>query len=132
MKGLPTTWAQVCKIKGIDRAIPDVSNFPEEMREYMINAYMHPIIVEVLNADHKPVYTPWIPDYTDYSQTKYEIWWDVKATADKPAGVGLAYFDYDGQCTHSYCGSRFCFRDVPRAKHFAQYFLPVVNKHYLI
>ena len=81
------TWEKVCKAKGISDVIPfDVSMLPKETQNYLIAAYMLPIIIEVRNGKD------WKPDYTKgNNQWKYELWLKVIADKDRPSGFGLSY-----------------------------------------
>ncbi|MPM88376.1 hypothetical protein SDC9_135479 [bioreactor metagenome] len=55
-----------------------------------------------LCVGHDAVNPTWNPDYTDYSQIKYENWWNMGSSS----GVGFSFLVYDFWITYSNVGSR--------------------------
>lgn len=125
MAKVPTTWALICKKKGISPTIPfDVSMLPKEMQNYFIACYQNPIIIEVLNDG-------WIPDYTDMDQPKYEIRWRVNADKKRPSGFGLSYDNYVYWNSFSLVGVRHCFKDYNTMMLYVKHFKKVAEHQYL-
>ncbi len=109
-KTIPKTWKQVCKVKGIEDAIPfNVSMLAKEMQNYLIAAYKLPIIIEIRNEG-------WFPNYNDMSQPKYELWPNVIADKEHPSGSGLSSCDFVDWLTSTSVGVRFCFKDWETAQ----------------
>lgn len=72
-------------------------------------------ICKALNGD-------WIPDFTNSSQPKYFIWWDLSSGE---AVYFYSDFYFQGSC----CSARLCFLDEKTAKHAGKYFQPEFNKY---
>lgn len=111
-KKLPTSWEQVCKIKGIDPAqLPDVSWMPANMQAYMIAAYKLPIIHDVLNEGH-------VFDWTNRSEWKYCGWYIM----GDGTGSGFSFSGYDYAYTVSFVGARLYLKSGDLVRH--------ANKHF--
>ena len=66
----------------------------------------------------------WIADYTDSSQKKYEPWFNMGSAS----GVGFSFYDYVVWCSHSYVGSRLCYKSSDLCKHFSNQFLDIYKE----
>lgn len=125
MNTLPTTWAEVAKQKGLAEVLPfDLSMLDEVTQSYLSSCYRLPIIIETLNGG-------WIPDYTNRSQPKFEIFFEIIADKERPSGFGLAYHACDWWTTLSFVGVRLCFKDRPTAEHAITYFMPELERFIL-
>lgn len=58
----------------------------------------------------------WEPDWSDYFQYKWVLWFGYKS------GVGLSYYDFDNWFSLTYVGSRFCYKSAGLAKFAGQQF----------
>ena len=106
------TWQEAFEMKGMDiNIMPDVSMLPEAYRKPQLALFKLHVVAEVLNDG-------WIPDYTEGQQnTKYEPWFEVIPSKDKPSGSGLSYYDFDHWYTHSNVGVRLCYKDRSTAEY---------------
>lgn len=93
--------------------VPDLSNFPEDLRTYFENQYKAVVITEALNEG-------WKADWSDRSQEKYIPWFFVS-----PSGFSF----YDTLCRYSYpyagIASRLCFKTRALAAYAGEQFLEV-------
>jgi hypothetical protein len=106
----PATWKEICKVRGISEKIPfNVSKLPSATQNYLISAYKLPIVIETRNEG-------WVPDYTDLSQSKYELWPDILADKEHPSGFGLSFDVCAYWFTSTDVGVRFAFKDLETAK----------------
>ncbi len=102
-------WEEICKEKGISTEVPmDVTRLPKTEQNFHIASYKLGIIIARNNqlANNNQV---WIPDYTDMSQWKYELWLKVIADKSRPSGFGLSYDGYGCWYTFTGVGVRFAF-----------------------
>jgi len=86
-------------------ALPEVSMLPEDLGSFLTNTYLLATVIEAKNYeanDNKP----WIPDYTNWEEDKYE---PSMYMGKDSSGSGFSYYVYDGWSTDSGSGSRFCF-----------------------
>lgn len=118
-------WKSVCAFHKMSEAIPDVSAWPEHMRNYAIAAYKLPFIVEAENKG-------WIPDYTDSSQIKYEPVFKIIADKKNKSGAGLSLLDCDSWRTRSLVGPRLVFRDWDTLKKCVEKHIDVYTDFYII
>lgn len=117
MNTLPINWSEVAKLKGLPEAMPfDLSMLDTVTQNYLYSAYRLPIVIETLNDG-------WVPDYTDSSQYKYEIWLNIIADKERPSGFGLVYYVYLDWSADSAVGVRFCFKDQKTALYAIKYFM---------
>lgn len=119
-------WSDVCKYHGIDqKKLPDVSSFPKELRDYMLNMFKACMITSAVNEG-------WIPDWNNTSEYKYRLWFWIKASKDKPSGFGFsaALCDCTGSSTD--VGSRLLFKSSELAMHAAKKFPDVYKAIILI
>lgn len=125
MKKLPSTWEEICAVKGRDPLIlPDVSAYDEKHRKHAIADFKLIIIAEVLNED-------WIADYTNY-KPKYFPVFEVIANKENPSGSGLACDIYGYWNAHTAVGSRLCYKSVELAKYSGKTFLDIHKDYQLI
>lgn len=115
---LATSFEEICEIKGydIEKSLPTVSSVPEQFRKQIIALAKAMIITEYLNDG-------WIPDWDNYYEWKYVIWFSM----DKP-GFRLYVVRLYVSFTHSGAGSRLCFRTRALAEHAAKYFLEIYKE----
>ena len=104
----------LCQKHGLDpNALPDVSKVPEKRKKYIISCERIAIIAECYNKEDKDgniLDEGWIPNYSDYNQRKYEIWFRVIKDTSSVSGFGLAYGGYVSWSTLTFCGGRLCFK----------------------
>jgi hypothetical protein len=66
----------------------------------------------------------WVPDWTNYNEYKYFPYF----TMGSPAGVGFAYYGYDGWRTGSCVGSRLAFKSSDHASYAGKLFEQEIYK----
>lgn len=115
---LVTTFEQACEAKGYNPEIvlPVVTGMPEELQAPIIAAAKAFIIVDVLNDG-------WIPNYDDYNEEKWELWYWL----NKP-GFRLDVVGYVSTGTHA--GARLVFKDKARARHMDKHFRDIMQVLY--
>lgn len=106
------TWQEAFEKKGMDMNImPDVSMLPEAYRKPQIALFKLHVVAEVLNEG-------WVPDYSEKNcNTKYEPWFEVIPSEDKPSGSGLSYNDCGSWHSISFVGVRLCYKDRNTAEY---------------
>ena len=129
-----TTWEAVCQARGTDpKALPDVSHLPlpdgDDDKEfsfanYMIACYKLPILFAFFNQARKP-------DYTNVSD-KYFAWFGVKATKQKPSGVGFSDSGTYASDSVTVVGSRLTSHDPDVVRHLQRHFEDVWKYHQLM
>lgn len=119
-------WADVCKYHGIDqKKLPDVSSFPKELHDYMLNMFKACMITSALNEG-------WIPDWKNTSEYKYRLWFWIKASKDKPSGFGFSDANCGYAISDADVGSRLLFKSSGLAMHAAKKFPDVYKAIILI
>jgi hypothetical protein len=105
---LVKTFEEACEHLQLDAAkvIPDFSAYPVRHQAAMTAHGKLVIIAEALNEG-------WQPDWTNYGQYKYYPWFEMGG----PAGVGFSDTHYDHWHSHTFVGSRLCFKTASLAKH---------------
>jgi hypothetical protein len=102
---------EACAVKGLDPThLPDVSMIPEEFRQAVIDGYKLMICINVLNGD-------WAPNWNDQNEPKYQPWFEVKASKNKPGGSGLVYYNANYWFANTYVSSRLCLRSRELAEY---------------
>jgi hypothetical protein len=123
-----TTWETICEFKKIDpAALPVVHHLPEEDQLYLIGCYKLPKIIAALNEQFHG--KPWLPDYTNMNESKFEPAFEIKASKEIPSGFGFSGSRCDDWGASSSCGSRLAAVDREviyfAQKHFEQVFKDV-------
>lgn len=119
------TFEDACKILALDpeKVTPDFTAYPEQDVKSM-QAYAKLVIVvraaNMLDNDGKE----WIPDFSDWDQPKYEIWFRF----DKGSSA-FRYFVYDFWNTDSCVSSRLCFKSRAVAKYIGNQFIDLYNEY---
>jgi hypothetical protein len=120
------TWQDAFKKKGLDpNVLPDVSMIPEEYKKAVIAQYIMSVVADVLNEG-------WIADYTDSDQCKYQPYFVVNASKEKPSGFGLSCLGYDRWSAGTDCGVRLCYKDAETAKYAGTQFIKLYEDLYLL
>lgn len=103
MKSQINSLEDAFKAQGIDSNVrPDVSNLPEEFQKHTILNFELDVLIMALNSEGLD--KTWMPDYSDFSQPKYEHWYDYSSAS----GWSVHGVDYWHSTTS--CGSRRVFR----------------------
>ena len=118
------SFEDACVSLGIQPAVPDFSNTPEQHRKAFEAHYKLVIIAEALNQG-------WQPNWSDPHQLKYYPWFEVKANEDNPAGFGFWYTDYDCDLTRTAVGSRLCFKSSELALYAGKQFEDLSKEYFL-
>lgn len=121
------TFEDACQVEGLDatKVIPDFSMYPEQDREALEAHAKLIIIVRAANRlanDGKE----WVPDWTDYSQPKYEPWFDLDTSSS-----GFRFNVYDYWRTISLVGSRLCFISYEVCEYIAEQFTELYKVYFL-
>lgn len=97
-----------------------IPGLPEKYQKKNNADLLVDIVIEALN--NEGLEEPWVPDFTDYSQPKYEIWWE------RSAGSGWSLSVVDSWNADTSCGSRRVFRTREIARYFAENFLELMQE----
>jgi hypothetical protein len=120
MKSKIKKFESACKAEKIDsKLLPIVNHLDEKSAKKSIADYKVDVIIKALNSEGQD--KPWIADYTDYSQSKYEIYWQYTA------GSGWSFDGVDFWLTGTSCGSSRVFRTREIAEYFAENFLDLMQ-----
>jgi hypothetical protein len=121
------TLTEACKVLGLDetQVIPLFEGFPEKDREAMQSHAALVLMAKALNTANGG---EWIPDWEDYSEYKYFVWFEMGS----PSGVGFrfgvaAYWDTD-----SGVGSRLSFRSRELAEYAGQNWTELYKKYFTL
>jgi len=97
------SFEDACKYQDLNAAtvIPDFSCYPERHRKSMIAHAMLVIIIEAANRLGNGG-KPWVADFEDESQLKWEIYW-------MRGSSGFRFLDYVYWHSGSCVGSRLCY-----------------------
>lgn len=121
MKTKITSFESACQAEGIDPTLlPEVSKLREDLAKICIANYKMDIIVEALN--NEGLLEKWVPDYSDYSQDKFEPWFIFSP------GSGWSLGGVGGWCADAFAGSRRNFRTREIAKYAATHFIELYNE----
>lgn len=112
---LVKSFEEACEFKGVDpvAAIPDLSAYPEDLRNPALAALKLFIINDAIN-DSIPF------DWNNGDQYKYFAWWDLEVWDSNPGGFRFGGSGYAGD--NSYVGSRLCFHSRDQLKHSVETF----------
>ena len=114
-----TTIAAAFKYLGIPKDfVYDASQWPESMRAHKIIEFNLQMVILAINEK-------WEADWTNTDEFKYWIWWNIISKIKGVSGRGLSLGDVDCVDSDAGVGPRHVFKDKERAKHAAQYFLPL-------
>lgn len=107
---LVKTFEAACKKKALDSQIiiQYLSAYPEEHRGALISMAKTFIVVDVLNDG-------WRPNWSDYNEAKYELYWDL-------SGGGFRLNFVRSRYSGSNVGSRLVFKTKTIGEHAAKYF----------
>ncbi len=121
------TFEAACKVLKLNPAkvLPNVSSVPLKHRAALVALALLVIITEALNEG-------WQPNWNDSSEYKYHPYFRVNASAKKLSGSGLAYFGYVRWNSHSFVGSRLCFKSWELAKYAGKTFKKLYEEYFLI
>jgi hypothetical protein len=114
------TFEGACKVLGLNPNLPIVEHLPEKDRQSIIAYYKLIIIVRALNEG-------WEPDFTNFSQPKYWVWFYIAY-----AGFVYAYRSYAPSATYTIVGSRLCFKSPDLAEYASEQFRELYLEHLFI
>jgi hypothetical protein len=91
------TFEDACKHLDLDPAkLPEISTIPEEFRKVIIAGFKLMIIYKAINNG-------WKPDWANYNQVKYYLWFEVLSS-----GFGFSYSDSGCGTSDTPVGSCLC------------------------
>jgi len=119
------TFEDACKSLGLDpsNVIPDFSLFPEKDRKAMIAHCKLVIICDALNRSENEG-KEYIPDWESWDEIKYYPWFDL-------ASSGFRFADYAYWHTHSFVGSRLCFKSRELAEYAGKQFEDIYKDYFV-
>lgn len=120
-----TTIEAAFAAKGLAPVMPDLTNVPLELRDYLNAQYQLAVVVEAINEG-------WKPDWNDTDQKKYFPWFWVNIDSSKPTGFGLSYAGADCDNSYTSVGSRLCFETREAAIFAGETFTELYERVYLI
>ncbi len=110
------TWKDVCKFHNRDpKVFPDVSSFPKNLQDFITNTFKAALITSAVNDN-------WTPNWNNYSEYKYRLWFEIKASKQKPSGFGCSFTDCGYAGSGTTVGSRLLFKSSELALHAAKCF----------
>ena len=119
------TFEDACEALQIKASVPEVAALPEKHQKAIIALYKLVIITEALNEG-------WQPNWNDRNETKWQPWFEIAASEEKPSGFGFSSYDAVGWCTFTLCGSRLCFKSQTLCKYAMKQFEQLFIDYYLI
>jgi hypothetical protein len=114
------TFEDAYKHLGLDPAkLPDVSDIPEEFRKPVIAGFKLMIIYQAINNG-------WKPDWSNYSQGKYYLWFEILSSG---FGFSCTSYLYDG--TRTTVSSRLCTDTSEKALYIGKQFEAEYKDYFL-
>jgi hypothetical protein len=116
------TFEEACAAKGLDpqKVLPDVTAFPQQHQKALLALAKLIIIIDALNGD-------WQPDWNNYDERKYFLWFDMETEENTPSGFRLGCAACN--CTASRVGSRLCFRSRELAEYAGEQFIDLYKDY---
>lgn len=105
--------------------VPDVSQYPEDMRAYKITEFNLQMVVKAINGDEKI-------DWKDTRQRKHFPWWWINEVSEggvSGRGLSLDGVGYAGSGAD--VGPRLVFASKEKAAHAAEHFIALYEQYYL-
>jgi hypothetical protein len=108
--------------EGLDiNLMPGVDHLQNEAdKASIINNYKADVVIRALNNEGQE--NPWVADYSDRDQIKYENWYEFSPSS------GWSLFGVVGWLTSSYCGSRRVFRTRAIGRYFWENFSDLIKE----
>jgi hypothetical protein len=124
IKTMPAVYA-AC---GVEKK-PDVSSFPEFIRDYMANHFDIIMMARAINTrDDGSIYEPNWNDSSD----KWQVWVWPEASEEQPGGFGFSRSTYGRWNADTTCGSRLCFETEEQLDHAFKNFPEQFKQNFLI
>ncbi len=118
----PTTFNEACKKYNLpDNWSPKVDDLPEFMRAYTVVQKRLELVVAAINDG-------WVADWSNTSQKRYYIWWNI--IGGGVAGRGLSFDAVGYVFTHSCVAACLVFETEEKARHAAKYFKALFEEYY--
>lgn len=113
-------WEDAYLMEGMDpqKSLPyqDPKNVEERALNAMAKTWK---VIKVLNGGE-------VPDWNNWNQRKWELWWDMSGDPAVGSGFSLDDVYYAGSFTD--VGSRLVFLDEKVARYFAKHFIDLVRE----
>ncbi len=119
------TFEDACKALQISEALPEVSALPEKHQKALIAHYKLITITEALNEG-------WQPNWNDLDEYKYQPWFEIDASTEKPSGFGFSSSTYVCWLSPTTCGSRLCFKSRELCLYAIEQFKQIYIDYYLM
>lgn len=112
------------RIKTIDDVLIDNGWTRERFEEWSSEMTEDEKAYVILKFLAKSLNEGWAPDWSDDNQYKYYPWFDMSS--------GFRFNNCDGWGSHSYVGSRLCFKSSQLAEYVGKQFIDVYRKFMVI
>ena len=118
------TFEAACEALGVNpKALPDFSNVPPKHQAALIAHFKLVIIAQALNDG-------WEPDWNNNNEWKYFPWFDMEKSSSNKTGFRLDFaINY---YSHSYAGSRLCFKSSELAEYAGKTFIKLYKEYFVI
>lgn len=129
-KTITTIEAAFERTKTDPSAMPDVSKLSPRYQKWLTSTYLLAIVAEAVNTDENG--NVWEPDWNNDDQPKYQAWFGIDASEDKPSGFGFSGSAYGFRASLTGVGSRLCFETREQVAHVQKHFKDLFLEHILI
>lgn len=119
------TFEDACEALKIKASVPEVAALPEKHQKAIVALYKLVIITEALNEG-------WQPNWNDRNEIKWQPWFEIAASAEKPSGFGFSASAAVNWFAITFCGSRLCFKTQTLCKYAMKQFEQLFIDYYLI
>lgn len=126
-----TSFEIAAQRRNIDPLLPDLSIIPERFRKPLLAAYKLFVVFEAVNIPDEGG-EPWQPNWNDSDEYKYNPWFEIDATEEKPSGLGFSDTDCDYWDADTFVGSRLCTFSSERSMFIAETFNELYKDLFLI
>jgi hypothetical protein len=107
-------WKSFCLQNDISITLPYLN--PKNSDEESANAYV--MLIHIAREKNEG----WKPDWDNRSEYKYYPWFNMESSS------GFSYLDYDCDRSHSYLGSRLCYKSKSLAESVGREFISIYEK----
>lgn len=121
---IKTVEAAFAALKMDINTVPDVSCWPETMRQHKIVEFKLQMVIAAINGD-------WVPNWNDTTEKKYGPWWLVQKDKLRASGSGLSFRDAGYGATVAGVGPRLVFQTREQVYHAAEHFKALYEEYYL-
>ena len=106
------------RIKTVDDLLAANSLTRDQFNQSCIGLSDDEVAYRIIKMLARTLNEGWIPDWSNSSEYKYYPWFEMRGSS------GFRFDDCDNWASHSYVGSRLCFKTRELAEHAAKHFTP--------